>query len=118
MTSSPLNPNPIINKGGSSDLANDIMGNERNLGGTPDLGAYEADLPKVGMVIYVRDYGENDTSTEGRDGSSWDKAINGRANYGTDDGINHDDIDKGEQARRIARVCILLDFNMPLTRHI
>lgn len=93
LTSSPLNPNPIINKGGSSDLANDIMGNERNLGGTPDLGAYEADLPKAGMVIYVRDYGENDTSTEGRDGSSWDKAINGRANYGTDDGINHDDID-------------------------
>lgn len=93
LTSSPLNPNPIINKGGSSDLANDIMGNERNLGGTPDIGAYEADLPKAGMVIYVRDYGENDTSTEGRDGSSWDKAINGRANYGTDDGINHDDID-------------------------
>ena len=93
LTSSPLNPNPIINKGGSSDLANDIMGNERNLGGTPDLGAYEADLPKAGMVIYVRDYGENDTSTEGKDGSSWDKAINGRANYGTDDGINHDDID-------------------------
>lgn len=58
LTSSPLNPNPIINKGGSSDLANDIMGNERNLGGTPDLGAYEADLPKAGMVIYVRDYGE------------------------------------------------------------
>ena len=93
LTSSAEASTYIINKGGETDLLNDIMGNERNLGGTPDLGAYEADLPKAGMVIYVRDYGENDTSTEGRDGSSWDKAINGRANYGTDDGINHDDID-------------------------
>lgn len=93
LTSSPAASTSIINKGEETDLSNDIMGNERNLGGTPDLGAYEADLPKAGMVIYVRDYGENDTSTEGRDGSSWDKAINGRANYGTDDGINHDDID-------------------------
>lgn len=93
LTSSSAASNYIINKGGETDLSNDIMGNERDLGGVPDLGAYEADLPKAGMVIYVRDYGENDTSTEGRDGSSWDKAINGRANYGTDDGINHDDID-------------------------
>lgn len=93
LTSSAEASTYIINKGGETDLLNDIMGNERDLGGVPDLGAYEADLPKAGMVIYVRDYGENDTSTEGRDGSSWDKAINGRANYGTDDGINHDDID-------------------------
>lgn len=93
LTSSEAASTYIINEGEETDLLNDIMGNERNLGGTPDLGAYEADLPKAGMVIYVRDYGENDTSTEGRDGSSWDKAINGRANYGTDDGINHDDID-------------------------
>lgn len=93
LTSSEAASTYIINEGEETDLSNDIMGNERDLGGVPDLGAYEADLPKAGMVIYVRDYGENDTSTEGRDGSSWDKAINGRANYGTDDGINHDDID-------------------------
>lgn len=93
LTSSAEASTYIINNGEETKLSNDIMGNERDLGGVPDLGAYEADLPKAGMVIYVRDYGENDTSTEGRDGSSWDKAINGRANYGTDDGINHDDID-------------------------
>lgn len=94
LTSSIASANLIINKvvNPVDGLSNDIMNNERNLGGVPDLGAYEADLPKAGMVIYVRDYGENDISTDGRDGSSWSKAINGRANYGQEDGIDYDDI--------------------------
>ena len=94
LTSSDVAANLIINKvvNPVDGLSNDIMNNERNLGGVPDLGAYEADLPKAGMVIYVRDYGVNDLSTDGRDGSSWSNAINGRANYGREDGIEHDDI--------------------------
>ena len=93
LTSSAVSAGLIINKAATStDLGNDIMGNERDLGGVPDLGAYEADLPRAGMVLYVRDYGGSDLSKDGRDGSSWDKAINGRANYGRNDGIENDDI--------------------------
>ena len=92
LTSSPAASTSIINKGEETDLSNDIMGNERDLGGVPDLGAYEADLPKAGKVIYVRSYNTKwdgdreesdgspnmDVSTAG-DGSSWEKAINGNA---------------------------------------
>ena len=93
LTSSPVAAELLINKvtNSVSGLDTDIMGNERDLGGVPDLGAYEADLPKAGKVIYVRSYntvwneGEEsdgtpdmDLSTAG-DGSSWDKAINGNA---------------------------------------
>ena len=96
LTSSADAGNDIINKASDTDIAKiptDITTiNDRNLGGVPDLGAYEADLPKAGTVIYVRDYGEEDLSKENRDGSSWDKAINGRADYGTDDGIENDNI--------------------------
>lgn len=89
----------IINKAPASttdDLSTDItVVNDRNLGGVPDLGAYEADLPKAGKVIYVRSYNQDLISeeTEGNpdfsllrnnpgkiyDGSSWDCAINGNA---------------------------------------
>ncbi len=96
LTSSEVAGTSIINQAKSdtpADLTTDITTiNERNLGGVPDLGAYEAALPKAGTVIYVRDYGEGDLSKENRDGSSWDKAINGRADYGTDDGIENDNI--------------------------
>ena len=90
----------LINKATdtSSGLTQDITAvNDRDLGGVPDLGAYEADLPKAGKVIYVRSYnivwdgsdanGEReesdgnpsmDLSTAG-DGSSWENAINGNA---------------------------------------
>lgn len=92
LTSSAEASTYIINNGEETKLSNDIMGNERDLGGVPDLGAYEADLPKAGMVIYVRSYNtkwdgdreESDgnpnmhVSTAG-DGSSWEKAINGNA---------------------------------------
>lgn len=98
LTSSADAASHIINRVASATpLPNDIMGNERDLGGVPDLGAYEADLPKAGKVIYVRSYntvwdgsdadrgreesdGEPsmDLSTAG-DGSSWANAINGNA---------------------------------------
>ena len=84
----------------SNATAKDITGEDRNLGGAPDLGAYEALLPKAGKIIYVRSYNQthesysdannddqdgnpdfnllNESNTE-YDGSSWDKAIIGNA---------------------------------------
>lgn len=93
----------IINSAQESDAtatAKDITGEDRNLGGVPDLGAYEALLPKAGKIIYVRSYNQNyDSSNDANyddqdgnpnfnllkkpdteyDGSSWDKAIIGNA---------------------------------------
>lgn len=91
----------IINSAQASNTtAKDITGEDRNLGGAPDLGAYEALLPKAGKIIYVRSYNKNydsysdannddqdgnpdfnllnESKTE-YDGSSWDKAIIGNA---------------------------------------
>ena len=91
----------IINSAQASNAtAKDITGEDRNLGGAPDLGAYEALLPKAGKIIYVRSYNQtyesssdannddqdgnpdfnllNESKTE-YDGSSWDKAIIGNA---------------------------------------
>lgn len=94
LTSSDVAADLIINKvvNPVDGLSNDIMNNERNLGGVPDLGAYEADLPRAGKVIYVRSYntkwdnrgeesdGEPNLSiTTAGDGSSWENAINGNA---------------------------------------
>lgn len=84
----------------SNATTKDITGEDRNLGGAPDLGAYEALLPKAGKIIYVRSYNKiyksssdannddqdgnpdfnllNESKTE-YDGSSWDKAIIGNA---------------------------------------
>ena len=84
----------------TTTTAKDITGEDRNLGGAPDLGAYEALLPKAGKIIYVRSYNKtyesssdannddqdgnpdfnllNESKTE-YDGSSWDKAIIGNA---------------------------------------
>lgn len=91
----------IINSAQANNAtAKDITGEDRNLGGAPDLGAYEALLPKAGKIIYVRSYNQthesssdannddqdgnpdfnllNESNTE-YDGSSWDKAIIGNA---------------------------------------
>lgn len=93
----------IINSAQESNAtttAKDITGEDRNLGGVPDLGAYEALLPKAGKIIYVRSYNQdyesssdankddkdgnpdfnllNKSDTE-YDGSTWDKAIIGNA---------------------------------------
>lgn len=71
LTSSTEAGNTIINKStGTENLTVDIKGNKRNLGGVPDLGAYEADLPESGRVFYVKSDG-NDTS----DGLSWERAL-------------------------------------------
>lgn len=87
----------IINQAPTSTLKADVTTiNDRDLGGVPDLGAYEADLPKAGKVIYVRSYNQVQIAeeTEGNpnfnllksnpnniiyDGSTWDSAINGNA---------------------------------------
>ena len=90
----------IINSAASSKTTKDMTGEERNLGGAPDLGAYEALLPEYGRVIYVRSYNteyisqenSNDDDQDGKpnfnllkdtnikyDGTSWDKAIIGNA---------------------------------------
>lgn len=93
----------IINSAQESNAtttAKDITGEDRNLGGVPDLGAYEALLPKAGKIIYVRSYNQkyeiisdaNKDDKDGNpdfnllnesdkeyDGSSWDKAIIGNA---------------------------------------
>ena len=72
LTSSADAGKDIINKASAStSLTTDITTiNDRNLGGIPDLGAYEADLPKAGSVYYVRTNG-NDNS----DGLSWEHAL-------------------------------------------
>ena len=68
----------LINKanGTPAGLDQDIAGNERNLGGAPDLGAYEAKLPANGSVIYVTANGAGNM-----DGSSWENAIAGNLIY-------------------------------------
>ena len=70
LTSSAAAANHIINKGADSNLLTDIMGNDRNLGGVPDLGAYEADLPKAGEILYVRKDGSDNNN-----GLSWGTAF-------------------------------------------
>lgn len=92
----------IINSATSSTTTKDMTGEERNLGGAPDLGAYEAILPEDGRVIYVRSYNtewiennatdkeqidgspnfdllNDDTSGNVYNGTSWDTAIHGNA---------------------------------------
>lgn len=89
-----------VQENNATTTAKDITGEDRNLGGAPDLGAYEALLPKAGKIIYVRSYNKNydsisdanDDDKDGNpdfnllneynteyDGSSWDKAIIGNA---------------------------------------
>lgn len=84
----------------ATTIAKDITGEDRDLGGVPDLGAYEALLPKAGKIIYVRSYNKNyDSNSDANnddqdgnpdfnllneskteyDGSCWDKAIIGNA---------------------------------------
>ncbi len=80
----------------------------RDYGGLPDIGAIENHESTVadegekaypngqkayGKVIYVRDYrnadGTVDTGTTGRDGSSWSRAVNGNATYGSVKGFQY-----------------------------
>lgn len=63
----------IINQAtDDTDLLTDItVVNDRNLGGVPDKGAYEAELPKAGEVLYVRDSDGDDNDG----GLSWNNAF-------------------------------------------
>lgn len=64
----PTNQAPVVNKGTTiPGIDQDIAGSKRVLGGAPDFGAYEANLPAAGEVIYVRQGGTGE-------GSSWDDA--------------------------------------------
>lgn len=66
----PTNQCDVVNKGSSdTGVTKDITGGARSRGGAPDLGAYEAELPVDGTVIYVRQGGTGDQS-----GSSWNNA--------------------------------------------
>lgn len=78
LTSSENAGNNIINKASASaSLTTDItVVNDRDLGGVPDLGAYEAILPKKGSVFYVTQDGAGTM-----DGSSWENAIAGNLVY-------------------------------------
>ena len=88
----------IINRVTTDDgtISHDVAGNDRNLGGAPDLGAYEALLPKAGKVIYVRSYNTDWTEDDCIDGTpdfnlinenpgnvydglTWSRAIHGNA---------------------------------------
>lgn len=67
----PTNQNPVVNAAGtSSTLSVDITMYARSRGGAPDLGAYEAQLPVDGEVIYVRASDGNDDN----DGLAWNRA--------------------------------------------
>lgn len=82
LTSSENAGNNIINKAPASTLATDITAvNDRDLGGVPDLGAYEADLPKSGRVIYVRQGGTGE-------GLSWGDAM-GDINAALQKGVDY-----------------------------
>lgn len=83
LTSSAEAGNNIINQASVTyaSLTTDItIINDRDLGGVPDLGAYEAELPKAGEVIYVTQDGAGS-----KDGSSWDNAIAGNMVYDVDE---------------------------------
>lgn len=68
----------LINKatGTPVEVTEDIAGNSRNLGGSADMGAYEANLPVNGTVFYV-----TATGAGKMDGSSWENAIAGNMIY-------------------------------------
>lgn len=85
LTSSADAGNNIINKApASTSLTTDItVVNDRDLGGVPDLGAYEADLPKSGRVIYVRPGGSGTG-----DGLSWGNAM-GDINAAVQKGVTY-----------------------------
>lgn len=65
----PTNQNPIVNVGKAIG-GMDITLSARSRGGAPDLGAYEAQLPVDGTVIYVR----SENGDDNNDGLSWSSA--------------------------------------------
>lgn len=67
----PTNQCEVVNKATVASLLDiDITGGARSRGGKPDLGAYEAELPVDGTVLYVRASDGNDEN----DGLTWGTA--------------------------------------------
>lgn len=79
----------LINKATETpvEVTEDIAGNSRNLGGSADMGAYEANLPVNGTVFYV-----TATGAGKMDGSSWENAIAGNLIYDINSGKVNGDI--------------------------
>lgn len=76
----PTNQNPIVNVGKTiGGITTDITLSARSRGGAPDLGAYEAQLPVDGTVIYVRS-GNGDDKNDGLSWSSAKKTITAALN--------------------------------------
>ena len=74
LTGSTVMASQIINRGTvTAGLDNDIAMHGRDLGGVPDIGAYEAALPESGRVYYVRTPG--DGGSDANSGLSWDDAF-------------------------------------------
>lgn len=74
LTGSTVMASQIINRGTvTAGLDNDIAMHGRDLGGVPDIGAYEAALPESGRVYYVRTPG--DGGSDNNSGLSWDAAF-------------------------------------------
>ena len=74
LTGSTVMASQIINRGAvTAGLDNDIAMHGRDLGGVPDIGAYEAALPESGRVYYVRTPG--DGGSDANSGLSWDAAF-------------------------------------------
>lgn len=74
LTGSTVMASQIINRGTvTTGLDNDIAMHGRDLGGVPDIGAYEAALPESGRVYYVRTPG--DGGSDAHSGLSWDDAF-------------------------------------------
>lgn len=74
LTGSTVMASQIINRGTvTAGLDNDIAMHGRDLGGVPDIGAYEAALPESGRVYYVRT--PEDGGDDNNSGLSWDAAF-------------------------------------------
>ena len=102
LTSSAEAGNNIINQASGTDVTaipTDITAiNDRDLGGVPDLGAYEADLPKAGRIIYVRQGGNGDGLSWGTAMGDINDAVTAAVNYNNNLSQNDkQDVDKRAQ---------------------
>ena len=102
LTSSAEAGNNIINQASGTDVTaipTDITAiNDRDLGGVPDLGAYEADLPKSGRIIYVRQGGNGDGLSWGTAMGDINEAVTAAVNYNNRLSLNdRQDADKRAQ---------------------
>lgn len=96
LTGSDVMASQIINRGTvTAGLDNDIAMHGRDLGGVPDIGAYEAALPESGRVYYVRTPG--DGGSDANSGLSWDAAF--ATIRKAVDAASHTEVIDGEKAQ-------------------